>query len=194
MDFFSVYFQSSYLQVEILQVYSLLDTFNEISSLQTLSSLHGPFQFRLKDSTSALLQIRSIEGLFMTLFLDIQSHILCFTQNEQVVRERLYIFTRFNERYQIRIGLFNEEKEMIEIDQDEIENEFATFDFFLQQFCRYYSYLTPRDQTVIDEKVPEKSKANIVARGAESTGFLLRKGVYKIYKILFHFIRFKRRR
>jgi hypothetical protein len=159
---FDLYCQSVFLDVEIYPLYCLIDC--------DVTPVIGKFQFRLKDSTSAYLRVLGAAGA-IHLTLDVQTQITSVHDLENQNIFRGYIFTRFGERY--RVNVLHYAQTIDEI----LENEFATFGFFLQQFCRFYeSQLLHLDD---DEAPPieNKRQVNVVARGAESTGFVVRQGL-----------------
>lgn len=175
----SIYCQSVFLDLEIFQIYQLIEYDEE-----EVNSIVGKFQFRIKDSTSAYLRVSGLHGV-INLTLDVQAHITAdsipsLTEDEQLEENnqsnhniyRSYIYTRFAERYRLNILHYGQNFDEI------LENEYATFDFFLQQFCRYYDYKTTIPHFEGHSASTEhKRQVNVVARGVESTGFLLRQGL-----------------
>lgn len=173
------------------------------SSYSSYSSSSCNYEILLKDSTSLLLKIKSNSFNIINLILDIQTNIkerirINNEQQEQLqqlqqqeqeqeleienILKKEYIYTRFSERYLIQIITVNNEENITVSEKEEIE----IFEFYLQQFCRYnvisnYLDFNENDNHQLNDstnmKAEEKRKVNVVAKGAESTGFLLRKGL-----------------
>jgi hypothetical protein len=157
---FEVYCQSTFIDVEIRPMYNLIDC--------DAATVIGKFEFRLKDSTSASLRVAGATGV-INLTLDLQTQI---NSTEAITEPNIlksYVMTRFGERYEVNVLHY------AQILDEVLENEFATFVFFFQQFCRFYE--TQGDQMAATVAAANKRQVNIVAKGAESTGFLLRQGL-----------------
>jgi hypothetical protein len=156
---FSIYCQSIFLDIEIYPLYCLIDC--------DVTPMIGKFQFRIKDSTSAYLKVIGTTGT-INLTLDVQTQVTSVTDLESPNIFRGYIFTRFGERYRVNVLHY------AQIIDEILENEFATFGFFVQQFCRFYEAHHSYDEA---PQIENKRQVNMVARGAESTGFVLRQGL-----------------
>lgn len=159
------------------------------SSSLTLNSNSSSSSYATKISSSNFI---SSSNLILNFLLDIQTHILLKNVLEDSNILKSYIVTRFNERYVMNII-----KPDNDINED-LQNDIDIFDFFLQQFCRYtvqksvdlevtgdddnYNNIdsnninqNQQDNSSKKSHAEEKRKVNAVAKGAESTGFFLRK-------------------
>lgn len=160
---FAIYCQSVFLDLEVSPLCCLIDC--------EVTPVTGKFQFRLKDSTSAYLRVIGAAGE-INLTLDVHTHVTSAFQNlENQNIFRGYIFTRFGERYRVNVLHY------AQVIDDILENEFATFGFFVQQFCRFYESQLLHLNSDEAPTIENKRQVNVIARGAESTGFVLRQGL-----------------
>jgi hypothetical protein len=132
------------------------------------------FHFRMRDSTSIYLEISSTSGPSILLVLDLQAQIIPLSIFDKYSISKEYLYTRLSERSLFRITCETEG-----LDTESCSEEWLILDFFFSQYTRLV-----RLSSVVDSeqlfttvrKEQQRLKANVIARGAESTGFAIRKG------------------